>query len=454
MYGRLKTATLGAVVVAAALVPLFGDPRQTPVTHAIWGRMLLRALDMNEAVRESTQASQVFATLAWRDSLTLTADRFSKGDGVAVKDEGGVRRVVAGASPGEVVYPLAVVQGGDYRFRARITGDPARPASAELAPAGGRAFKTFTLAAGSDWAPGGAAHLDPGSYTASVLLPAGCGLERLEVAPPCVASVEPAGGWQPTAVTTVEDLAMTAVRAMDLESELPPAEPPLELSGSAFEVDEELAAGSLEPGFEGESLKAGNQGLRGQVTVVLKEAGLYTLSAFGTAGAGQRWVTDACRKAVVCPSTSSGWRVVMSQPMSAGRHTLAVNLGDGAVVERLRLERKKDAPSDYLATLRRLGFDPGPDGPVARDKAVAAMGFVRAKHRERVGKLCGDPTLPEFTPPAGAQVAGAGTQQAGRPVAPPNPPPPPALFSPSLLPPQEPASPVSPVGAGSSSSSR
>jgi hypothetical protein len=227
MYGRLKTATLGAVVVAAALVPLFGDPRQTPVTHAIWGRMLLRALDMNEAVRESTQASQVFATLAWRDSLTLTADRFSKGDGVAVKDEGGVRRVVAGASPGEVVYPLAVVQGGDYRFRARLTGDATRPASAEIAPAGGRAFKTFTLAAGGDWAQGGAAHLDPGSYTTSVLLPAGCGLERLEVAPPCVSSVEPAGGWQPTAVTTVEDVAMTAVRDGP-ESELPcrtPLEP-------------------------------------------------------------------------------------------------------------------------------------------------------------------------------------------------------------------------------------
>jgi hypothetical protein len=347
-----------------------------------------------------------------------------------------------------------VVQGGDYRFRARLKGDSARPASAEIAPAGGRAFKTFTLAAGADWAQGGGtAHLDPGAYTASVLLPAGCGLERLEVAPSCVASVEPVGGWLPTAVTTVEDVAVTAVRAMDLESELPPAEPPLELSGSAFEVDEKLAQGSLEPGFAGESLKAGNEGLRGLVSVVLKEPGLYTLSVFGTAGAGQRWVADACRKSVVCPASGSGWRVVMSQPLNAGRHTLAVNLGDGAVVERIRLERKKDAPADYLATLRRLGFDPGPDGPVARDKAVAAMGFVRGKHRERAGKLCGDPSLPEFQPPPGAQVAGAGTQVAGRPVVP-NPPPPPNVFTPSLLPPQEPASPVSPVGTSSSSSSR
>ena len=195
MYGRLKTATLGAVVVAAALVPLFGDPRQTPVTHAIWGRMLLRALDMNEAVRESTQASQVFATLTWRDSLTLTADRFSKGDGVAVKDEGGVRRVMAGSSPGEVVYPLAVVQGGDYRFRARLAGDGTRPASAEIAPAGGRAFKTFTLAAGETGRKAAPRTSTPAPTPPPCCCRPGCGLERLEVAPPCVASVEPAGGW-------------------------------------------------------------------------------------------------------------------------------------------------------------------------------------------------------------------------------------------------------------------
>ena len=87
MYGRLKPAILGAVVIGAALVPLFGDPRTTPVTHPIWGRMLLRALDMTDAVREASQASQVFATLTWRDSLSIGADRFAKSDGVALKDE-------------------------------------------------------------------------------------------------------------------------------------------------------------------------------------------------------------------------------------------------------------------------------------------------------------------------------------------------------------------------------
>jgi len=417
--------------------------------------MLLRGLDMNEAVRESTQASQVFATLTWRDSLMLAADRFSKSDGVSLQEEGGVRRVMAGTIPGEVVYPLAVVQGGDYRFRARLAGDGSRPASAEIAPAGGRSFKTLTLAAGGEWAGGGAAHLDPGSYTASVLLPAGAGLERLEVAPPCVASVEPVGGWHPTAVTTTEDVAVTALRAMDLEAELPPADAPLELQGSAFEVDERLAADPLPADFAAEALRGDSQGLRALATFSVPEPGLYTLSVFGASGAGQRWMADGCRKAVVCPSSSAGWRAVLSQPLSAGRHTLAVTLGDGAVVERVRLERKRDGASDYLATLRRLGFDPGPDGPIGRDKAAAAMGFVRERNRERSARLCGDPSLPEFAPPPGAQVASAATQPAGRPApANPNPPPAPDVFGPTLLPPQEPASPVSPAAAVSSSSSR
>jgi hypothetical protein len=446
MYGRLKTAILGAVVVAAALVPLFGDPRTTPVTHPIWGRMLLRGLDMTDAVRESSQASQVFATLTWRDSLSLSADRYAKGDGVAVTDEGGVRRVVAGQGTGEVVYPVAVIQGGDYQFRVRMAGEPARPATAEIAPmGGGRAVKAFTFApvAAAGWVPGGPAHLDPGAYSASVLLPAGASLERFEVAPPCVASVEPRGGWLPTAVTTTEDVAVTALRAVDLESELPPADAPVEIVGSRFEVDEYLAVSGAQPGFSGEALRAGSKGLRALVAVTLPEPGLYTLSAFGSSGNGQRWVTDGCRKAVACPSSASGWRVIMSQPMSAGRHTLAVVLGDGAVVERVRIERKKDAPADYVATLRRIGFDPGPDGPITRDKALSAMGFVREKHKERAAKLCGDPTLPDFAPATGAQ-AGQGTQAAGQPLAPVAPPGP-AVLGPALLPPQQAASPVSPT---------
>jgi hypothetical protein len=132
----------------------------------------------------------------------------------------------------------------------------------------------------------------------------------------------------------------------------------------------------------------------------------------------------------------------MSQPMSGGRHTIAVVLGDGAIVERVRIERKKDGAPDYVATLRRLGFDPGPDGPVSRVKAAEAVAFLRDKNRSRMAALCGDPTLPEFqvTPtPQVAVLAAGGPVQVGL-----DGPGGPDTLGPSLLPPQEPASPTSP----------
>jgi hypothetical protein len=448
MASRLKTVALVTIVAAAALVPLFGDPRVTPVTHPIWARMLLRALEMNEAVRASTHASEIFSTLSWRDSLSYPADRYVRGDGVTVRERGGLRVVASSEGTGQVVYPLAVVRGGDYQIRVRLAGAPDRPATAEIVPMGGAAApKTFTFVppASADWVRGGLAHLDPGTYTATLLLPQGSSLEYVEVAPPCLNPIEPVGGWKPTDPTTADDVAVTALKAMDAESELPPADMRLERSGGDFQVEAPAAAVTAPgQGFEALTLKAGGKGLRAVLTLDLPEAGLYTLWAYGVTGTGQRWLADACRKAILCPSEGPGWRVVMSQPFGAGRHTFAVALADGAVVERVRLERKKERVTDYVATLRRLGFDPGPDGPVSWDKAMAAMRFIQDQRRARLAHLCGDVVLPE---PGGsiAQVAQAAAPASATSAAGANPPPP--SIGSVILPPQPPASPVTPISA-------
>ena len=131
MWGKAKTLVLAAVVVSAALVPLFGDPRVTPVTHPLWARMLLRSMEMTQAVRTSSEASQVFNTLAWRDSLTFPADEFLRSDGAVVREEAGEPVVAPGEGPAEVVYAVAVAQPGDYQLRARLAGAPGTPATAE-----------------------------------------------------------------------------------------------------------------------------------------------------------------------------------------------------------------------------------------------------------------------------------------------------------------------------------
>jgi hypothetical protein len=450
MWGRLKTLVLAVVVGAAALVPLFGDPRSTPVTHPLWARMLLRSLDMTDAVRTSTQASQVFATLAWRDSLSYPADRYLSEQGASVSEQGGETVLRAAAGPAEVSYALAVAQPGDYQLRARLSGQPGVPATAEVVPmAGGPAVRSFTLlpAVETGWVFAGSTHLDPGAYAAQFLLPPGCTLSQVEIAPPCVNSIEPAAGWKPTGVTTAQDLAVTALKAIDAEQELPPAASPIEVTGEQFQV--EAPEGAVEErakaqGLDAMTLRAGHSGLRAIVAVDLPEAGLYSVTAFVSPGTGQRWLADSCRKAVVCPAPGTGWRPIMNQAFAAGRHTFVLTLGDGATVERVRIEKKKSEPSDYVATLKRLGFDPGPEGPVSRARALDAMRFVREQHRTLAASLCGD-VPPPLTPTAlPTQVAGTVTpgtpnQPPTQPVGPTEPP-----VGPPLLPPQPPATPVAP----------
>jgi hypothetical protein len=447
---RLKTLVLAVIVATVALVPLFGDPRVTPVTHPLWARLLLRALDMEDTVRVSPHASDVFAALSWRDSLTFAADRFLRADGVVVEDVGGARRVTAARGTGQVVYPLGVARPGDYRLRIRAGGAADHPAVAEIAPVGRDVEpKTFTFvpAATVDWMRGQPAHLDPGAYTATVLLPHGSTLEQVEVAPPCLNPIEPMGGWRSDAVTTAEDLAITLLKAMDREDELPPADLPLVRTAADFTPDVPslggVTAGPNAP------LRAGRDGRQAVLTVDLPAAGLYTLSAYVVPGEGQRWLADGCRKAVLCRSATAEWRTIMSQPFAAGRHSFSVVLADGGSVERVRLERKKAAARDYVAALRRIGFDPGPDGPVRRDTAAGAARFLQERQRSARDTACGDVVLPPPAPPAvvvaEAAAPGAAAPSGAQPAVPP--------LESVLLPTQPIVSPVQPLlgrgGAGS-----
>ena len=409
MSKQLKALGLAAVVtvVVAVMVPLYGESRSSSVEHGEWARMLLRALDMERAAIPASPDAQVFSTLSWKNSLAFRADAYVRGEGVDVVSAGGARRVVAASAAGEVAYPLAVVRGGDYRLRARMAGNPASPASAEITPLGRNgAAATFTLvpSALTGWVDAGPAHLDPGAYTASILLPAGTSLDNVEVAPPCTEAIEPPGGWRSRAVTQTEDVAVTVVKALDRESELPPAGRPVEVTASAMKTTGGAAAILTSAGAAGRDglwLEAGPRGLQATVFLELPEAGLYSVSAFGEAGGGQSWKADACRKAVWCPpaavpgspSAAPAWHSLMTASFSAGRHFFNVTLSPGASVERLRAERKKDSPADYVATLRRLGFDVGATGPVSRARAVDAMQFVQQRRLEMVG-ACGDITAP------------------------------------------------------------
>lgn len=399
----LKAVGLLTLVAAAVMVPLYGS--NAPVTHPEWGRMLLRALDLEDDLPPDPAPRLVFSTLSWKNSLAYPADRYLRARGVDVVGPVGARQLVASGGAAEVAYPLTVARAGDYRFRVQMAGDPAQPGSADITPTGAaRPVREFTLAppAVPGWVEIGAAHLGPGGYTAAVVMPAGSSLQRVEVAPRCLAAIEPVGGWKDAAVASTEDVAVTALQALDVLWELPAAAAAIEKVASDFRVTDAspLAAVSAEPGQDGLWLRGGARGVQALLVVDLPEAGLYTLSAFGTATTAQGWLVDSCQKTILCPQPAAAaagptWRPAVTTEFTAGRHSLLVTLPAGAGLGRVRLERKKDTAADYVATLARLGFEVGPPGPVARDRSVAAVDFIRDRRRRLPPTFCGDLLPPE-----------------------------------------------------------
>ena len=92
-----KATLLGFVIAAAAAAAVFGDPRATPLTHPLWARMLLRALEMEDAVKTSTRASMAFEALSGSRSRFFAADAYWRADGVVPAREGAARRLQARA---------------------------------------------------------------------------------------------------------------------------------------------------------------------------------------------------------------------------------------------------------------------------------------------------------------------------------------------------------------------
>jgi hypothetical protein len=400
-----------AAAVAAILVPLYGDPRQTPVTHPEWAHMLLRALDRESVLASGSTASLAFDSLSWRTTMGVMPDRPFRSVGVEF-GPGPPRFVRASADgSGELGYRLAIARTGDYRVRLKLGGNAGGAlgpgVGLELTPEGRtNPTKSLTLAPAA-LADSGGISLSPGVYTLSVALPRETSLEAIEVVPPCLNSIEPKGGWQKTAIAQTGDVAVTALKALDLESELPPAASPIDVPSMAFQpTTPQALRASLKGGLEGFWLQADARGLQAIVHVDFPEPGLYTVYGFGLSGGGQSWLADGCLKSIVCPATASpetpSWKAIMTAEFSAGRHSFAMTLANGAAVQRLKIERKKDDVADYLGTLTRLGLSLGSQRPIPRPLAVDAMKFVEVKRRAQELNRCGDVLLPS----SGALVAG------------------------------------------------
>jgi hypothetical protein len=389
----MKRGTVGlvAVVTVAALVPLYAYIRTNPVSHPEWARMLLRGLKLEDLLETNAVASQVFSMLSWRESLSLPAEKYFHAEGVDLKTDGAARCLVATGARGEATYRIGVVRPGRYRVRAELRAlAAAAPVSVALARLGASdtaANFAMTAPPTIGWTDGQLAHLDSGGYAATFVVSANTCLSHIEVAPPCLNPVEPPGGWQPRSVSTASDVAVTVVKAVDMESELPPAATAVTANGSDFRVDDSQGLPlPVAVGMEEHWLKATRNGTMATLAIVVPDSGLYSISALGRFAGAQKWLLDGCHESVLCPNNNEGlvWRPIATLNLMAGRHLVTVTLAPGTVVASVKAERKNAAPADYMAALKRLGFDVGPEGPISRARAVDAMNWVRS-HVDHLG---------------------------------------------------------------------
>jgi hypothetical protein len=416
----LRALLLLVGIAVVALLPLYGDMRpQAAVSHPEWARMVLRGLGLlRDAPGVNDTAAQAFATLSGRQSRAWSAAQYVRAQRIERFEEQGAPRIRPAGGIGEAVYAFGVAREGHYRLRLHLAAPG--PAEAEFTPAGSDAvLRAFSVpaAATMGWVDAGSLHLDPGAYEAAVLLPEGSELEFVELAPPCLHPIEPRGGWKPTALASTGDVAVTVLQALDLESELPAAATPLEYRGSELQLEDgsREAASSGDGGFRG-----GARGARVVLVVEIPETGLYALSVFGTGSGGQRWLADGCRSCVVCPNAdpTARWRDVLTGVFPKGQHYFSATLGPNSLIERVRLEQKKDTPADYLATVARLGLELGPEGAITRERAEEARRFLERRRSQRERELCGDILRPgtlvaELTSTGGGEAGGGGGEGGG-----------------------------------------
>lgn len=449
-----------AALSVAVLVPLYGDTRKSPVTHAEWGRMMMRSLDFEDHLKSLESASEAFEILAWKNERTIPAANYKRSVGLVSREV----FVDATEQTGEAAYDLLIVRSGDYGVRLRLRGAPDRAFKVEIRKDGlidsiqtfrptgsGPAYTSVDL---------GWVRLDSGTYTISVALPPGTSLESIQVSPPCLADIEPENGWRAAALTTAADLARTMLQAIEKEGELPPAEEPTVVRAGEFERLAPYAAlDASNRDAQDYEIKATAEGLHAVVHANVSAAGLYAVSAWTAGGEGQSWLADSCRRADLCPNANQtpSWRTALTSDFNVGRHSFAVLLTNGARLGRLRLQRLKTSPEDYVDALKGVGFDAGPKGPITREKAREAMDWLRARWKQDLENRC-VVRAPIGTLSASGQLAGgsAGTglgipglvpppTTATHPPSNPPQPPPPGLGGPGTPGnPQPPATPILP----------
>jgi len=225
----------------------------------------------------------------------------------------------------------------------------------------------------------GSLELSAGEHEALVELPANGSIDFIELQAPPLPQIRPLGGWQPEQPLSLDDMAVTAIRALGLEPLLPPSNETIR-----FEAE---TAGHPEPGeltdvrhlgepSGGQWVRAGAGGTELRIDFIADVTAAYRLSLRGASGPPVVGTLDDRQRFSAAFPSYLETVAVGTYDLEQGAHALLLQLPPRAGLDVLLLQRRKSAGSDYRRLAGLPAGDTQPPSPAQIDQLLSLLAAI------------------------------------------------------------------------------
>jgi len=340
---------------------------EAPITQGEWAVYLARGLGLEKAMPAGSSADKYISVLGNKGYRRIEGEDYFKISSelsIADSDKFGLssknKWLAANEKPGTARYRFELPVGRKYTIRARNRG------LSQFWTIDERGSVMISPEVDFKWMEVGEFNLKPGPHEIAVSIPSGGGLDIFELLTDSAPGIEPPGGFKPLDPLTYGDKAVTIVKALNLEDELPIdagffliLEAELyEKAEGQFQVSEDEKPGGA----------SGKKWLQsdGQVSAVynfeIPERGLYTVKARGFGDRKEEWTFDLGEeKTVFTPASLSkfNWEPVTRIFFEPGPHTVEISLQEGNGADVIMIVRRRASAANYLQLLSDLGLQEG-----------------------------------------------------------------------------------------------
>lgn len=191
--------------------------------------------------------------------------------------------------------------------------------------------------------------LSAGMKELTIAMPPNGSIDYIEFVAPALASIVPMNGWDPSAPLTHADLAVTTIRALDLQHLLPLQTERILIEAEESSIDKSLITDQRHLGepHGGFWLRIGAAGGEVSLPFTIDSAGVYTFALIaegakilsGTMDGKEEWQTDF--PPYLKEKTIGTWF------LHPGQHELKIHLPPRGGVDLLTLLKRRSAPEDY-----------------------------------------------------------------------------------------------------------